>query len=58
MLPTVTTSNQFDGFGNPTQITVSTGDGFAKTTTNTYSNDTTNWFLGRLLRATVTSTAL
>jgi len=29
--------------------------GYSKTTANTYSNDTTNWFLGRLTRAEVTS---
>jgi hypothetical protein len=35
---------------------VSTPDGFSKTTTNTYTNDATNWYLGRLTGATVTST--
>jgi hypothetical protein len=55
-LPTVTTTNQFDPYGNATQITVSTGDGYSKTTTNTYANDVVNWYLGRLLRSTVTST--
>ncbi|NOU26013.1 MAG: VCBS repeat-containing protein [Methylotenera sp.] len=58
------TTNQYDGFGNATQITVTSGDGevnamtnvYTKTTTNTYSNDSTNWLLGRLLRSTVTST--
>ena len=56
-LPTVTTANQYDAFGNATKVTVSTPDGSAKTTTNTFTNDTTNWYLGRLTRATVTSTA-
>jgi hypothetical protein len=56
-LPTVTTTNQFDAYNNPTQIVVSTPDGFSKTTTNTYANDTTNWYLGRLTRASVTSVA-
>ncbi|MES2353055.1 MAG: FG-GAP-like repeat-containing protein [Pseudomonadota bacterium] len=55
-LPTVTTTNQFDNYGNATQITVSTGDGFTKTTNSVYNNDATNWLLGRLIRATVTST--
>jgi hypothetical protein len=55
-LPTVTTTSQYDSYGNPTQVVVSTPDGFSKTTTNTYNNDTTNWFLGRLTTATVTST--
>ncbi|WP_316228455.1 SpvB/TcaC N-terminal domain-containing protein [Bradyrhizobium sp. SZCCHNR1039] len=51
----VKTGYQFDAFGNPTQVTSSTWDGFVKTTTNTYTNDTTNWLLGRLTAATVTS---
>jgi hypothetical protein len=36
---------------------VSTPDGFSKTTTNTFVNDTTNWYLGRLVGASVTSIA-
>ena len=56
-LPTVTTSTNYDPFGNATSVTVSTGDGHAKTTTNTYSNDAANWLLGRLVRSTVQSTA-
>lgn len=54
-LPTVTTTTGFDSYGNATDITVSTGDGYSKTTTNTYFNDTVNWILGRLTRSTVTS---
>ncbi len=56
-LPVVTTANQFDIWGNATQIGVSTTDGYSKTTTNTYTNDTTNWFLGRLIRSQVQSVA-
>jgi len=55
-IPPVTTSYAYDAYGNPTTVTVSTADGYSKTTANTYTNDTTNWFLGRLTRATVTST--
>jgi hypothetical protein len=54
-IPTVTTSYQYDAFGNPTQIVVSATDGHSKTTTSTYTNDTTNWLLGRLTNATVTN---
>jgi hypothetical protein len=54
-LPIVTSTSVYDAWGNPTRIVVSSDDGYAKTTTNTYANDTANWFLGRLLRATVTS---
>jgi len=54
--PSTTTTNQFDSYGNATQVTVTTSDGYSKTTANTYTNDTTNWLLGRLTRATVTST--
>jgi len=56
-LPTVTTSNQYDGFGNARQVVISTSDGFSKSTTNTYTNDTTNWYLGRLTQSSVTSVA-
>jgi hypothetical protein len=55
-IPPVTTSYQYDAYGNATQVAASTPDGFSKTTTNTYNNDTTHWFLGRLTGASVTST--
>ena len=66
-LPRTKTNTIFDAYGNPTQITVATDDGYTaagpvspygnvKTTANTYTNNTTNWLLGRLTRATVTST--
>lgn len=56
--PNVTTSNSYgDDYGNVTQVSVSSSDGHSKTTVNSYSNDSTNWFLGRLLRSTVTSTS-
>ncbi|OYY93772.1 MAG: hypothetical protein B7Y41_09900 [Hydrogenophilales bacterium 28-61-23] len=51
-----TTSQTYDDWGNPTQIVVGSNDGYSKTTVNTYDNDITNWILGRLRRATVTST--
>jgi hypothetical protein len=54
-IPPATTSYKYDGYGNATQVVVSTPDGFSKTTANTYTNDTTNWFLGRLTGASVTS---
>jgi hypothetical protein len=58
-LPFVTTTNQYDYYnGNATQVIVETNDGYAKTTSNTYAPpDLTNWFLGRLVLSTVTSTA-
>ncbi|CCD95724.1 hypothetical protein BRAO375_4650016 [Bradyrhizobium sp. ORS 375] len=56
-LPTVTTANQYDAYGNATRVTVSTPDGYSKTTVNTYSNDPSLWYLGRLTRASVTSVA-
>jgi hypothetical protein len=52
----MTTTFQYDAFGNATQVATSTPDGYSKTTNSTYTNDTTNWFLGRLTGATVTST--
>jgi len=56
-LPTATSTFQYDAFGNTTQIVVSHSDGYIKTTTNTYTNDAVNWYLGRLTRASVTSQA-
>jgi RHS repeat-associated protein len=55
-LPTVTTTTQYDSYGNPTSITVAASDGYARTTTNTYANDSANWLLGRLTRGTVQGT--
>jgi len=56
-LPTVTTTTGYDGYGNALSVAVSTGDGYSKTTTNTYDDppDTVHWFLGRLKRSVVTS---
>jgi len=67
LISTVTTCNTYDGYGNPTYIGVWTAGItcasppaktglYVKETTNTYTNDTANWFLGRLTGATVTST--
>jgi hypothetical protein len=57
VMPSITSTYQYDAFGNPVQIVVSTSGGFSKTTANTYSNDASNWLLGRLTGATVTSTS-
>jgi len=54
-LPKVVTTYQYDVYGNPTQVKVATSDGSSRTTTNTYSNDTANWLLGRLTAASVTT---
>lgn len=57
------TTQSVDGWGNPTSLTIDTLDGAGtttgqrKTTTNIYANDTSNWYLGRLLRSTVQATA-
>lgn len=51
-----TSAYEYDAYGNVTKTTVSTSDGFIKTIVNTYLNDTSNWYLGRLLRSEVTST--
>jgi hypothetical protein len=56
---TRTATATFDSFGNPTGLeteTVGNGETFSETTENTYSNDTTNWFLGLLTRTEVTRT--
>ena len=55
--PTMTATTQLDSYGNATSLTSTTTDGFSKSTTNTYTNDTTNWILGRLTRTSVQSTS-
>ena len=56
-LPSTTTTTSYDSFGNPLTINVATSDGFTKLTTNTYTNNSSNfWLLGRLTRSTVAST--
>ena len=57
VIPTATTSYQYDTYGNATQVVVSTPDGFSKTTANTYTNDAARWLLGRLNASSVTSVA-
>lgn len=64
-LPTVTTTYAYDCdvstnpcYGNATSVVETAsyaGANSTKTTTNTYSNDTTHWFLGRLLYTSVAS---
>ena len=55
-LPSTTTTNSNpDAYGNIQTVVVTVSDGSSKTTQNTYSNDTTNWFLGRLIQTVVTS---
>jgi hypothetical protein len=56
-VPSVTTTTQYDTYGNPTSVTASTADGHSKATTNTFINDAVNWLLGRLTRSTVQSTS-
>ena len=57
VLPVITTKTEYDNWGNATKVDVSTSDGYGKTTGNIYSNDSSNWYLGRLLKSTVMSTA-
>ena len=54
-LPTTASAFTYDAYNNATQIAVTLSDGSGKTTNNTFTNDTTNWFLGRLTGSTVTS---
>ncbi|MES2206724.1 MAG: FG-GAP-like repeat-containing protein [Pseudomonadota bacterium] len=63
-LPRTRVQNQnVDNYGNIGTIITSTlnsdgsNTGYSKTTTNTYYNDTTNWYIGRLLKSTTTSTS-
>jgi RHS repeat-associated protein len=53
--PTATTAYTYDNYGNALTVDVSLTGGSSKNTTNTYLNDTANWFLGRLLTTSVNS---
>jgi hypothetical protein len=57
VLPVITTKTEYDSWGNATKVDVSTSDGYGKSTINSYSNDSSNWYLGRLLKSSVSSTA-
>lgn len=48
-LPSSTTSFTYDSYGNVLTKSVSVSDGSSSVTTNTYNNDTTDWFIGQLL---------
>jgi len=63
-LPRVRTTQTMDSYGNATQVKVDklnpdgSATGFSTTTNSTYAPaDTTKWFLGRLVRSSVTVTA-
>ncbi|MCI5065507.1 hypothetical protein MRY87_07270 [bacterium] len=57
LLNTKTTTKDYDDYGNPTRIGVAHSSGHSLVTSNTYQNDTSNWWLGRLLASTVVHTA-
>jgi FG-GAP-like repeat/Salmonella virulence plasmid 65kDa B protein/Insecticide toxin TcdB middle/N-terminal region len=60
-LPGSQTATTVDGFGSPLQITTQNLNsahaavGYTKTIINEYINDTTNWWIGRLKKSSVTS---
>jgi len=51
-----TPATDIDDYGNIERIVVNT-DGYTKTTDSLFTNNPTNWFLGRLTSATVVATA-
>ena len=57
LIGTVTTATAYDGYGNPSSVTVSTGDGYSKATANAYADDPGDWLLGRLTQAQVTASS-
>jgi len=62
-LPRNRTTQTLDDYGNATLVKVETlnpdgsASGYSKTTSSVFANDTANWYLGRLLRSSVTATA-
>ncbi len=57
LITTTTTTNHYDSFGNADYVRVDSGDGFSKTTTSQFDNNTNTWVLGRVTRSQVTSVA-
>jgi RHS repeat-associated protein len=62
VVTTVTTTNGYDSYENPTSVKVTyavggANDGWQKTTANTFNNDTTHWALGQLTQSQVTAVA-
>jgi len=57
LVSTVTTNTEYDDHGNVLSLSVAYGEGYTETTTNTYDNDFSQWFLGRLRTTEVTKTA-
>lgn len=56
-LPSTITSYKPDIWGNANEVSFWRDDGYGKTVTNTYNNDTANWFIGQLTKTVVTATA-
>jgi RHS repeat-associated protein len=54
-LPTAMTSYTYDAYGNILTASVLVSDGSNGLTTSTYTNDTTNWLLGRMTASNVRS---
>lgn len=50
---TQTVRKSHDDFGNPLYVVVDYGGGLRDSTVSTYTNDQTNWILGRLTNATL-----
>src|SRR5713226_8508609 len=55
-LSRINTSYTRDAFGNATTVAIDFNDGTSKTTTNTVTNDTTNWLLGLITQTSTTHT--
>jgi len=55
LISRISTSYEYDSYGNATKITVSSNDGYSKISNNTYTNSSAKWHLGRLINAKVTN---
>ncbi|MBL4621078.1 MAG: RHS repeat protein [Immundisolibacteraceae bacterium] len=53
----VTQTSQYDDYGNLTDQLVTTSDGFTTHNVNQFTNNTTDWHLGRLSQSSVTKSA-
>jgi RHS repeat-associated protein len=57
LISTTSSDNTYDSCGYATRVSVSTDDGWRKTSNNTYNHDTANWRLGQITYAEVTAEA-
>ena len=49
LIKTMVTTTQMDSYENTTNVLVDNGQGYTTRTVSTFTNNTSNWHLGRLM---------